>query len=285
MYNLIRLLRPHQWYKSIVIFLALFFTNNLFNLPLLINTVFGFVSFCMVSSAYYIINDIHDAEEDRKHPEKRKRPIASGEITANKALILSFGLFLASLTLAYALKPFFALFPVILYVLNILYTYYFRNIPLVDIHVISLNFILKAVAGAILIEVPASVWLIVAIYFIALFLAVSKRYGELLLLGDRAIEFKGVYEVYSETLLKNMILVVISVLLFTYIMYTFTAHESPYLMLTIPFATFMVFRYMYFISIGHKAVRKVQYIFTDGQMLVCFTLWIISSFLILKYVL
>jgi 4-hydroxybenzoate polyprenyltransferase len=279
------LLRVHQWYKSSVVFLALFFTNNLLNAPLLVKTVLGFASFCMVSSAYYIINDIHDAKEDRKHPEKKRRPIASGAISQTQAFLASMLLLVASILLAYRLKPVFSVFPVTLYIINLLYTFSLRNIPFVDVHVISLNFILKAVAGALLIDVPASAWLITAVYFIALFLAVSKRLGELMVLGENAVSFKKVYEVYTRDLLERLILVIVSVLLFTYIMYTFKAHEKPYLMLTIPFATFMIFRYMYFLSINHKAVSKVEYILLDRQILACFVLWIISSFLILQFML
>jgi 4-hydroxybenzoate polyprenyltransferase len=279
------LLRVHQWYKSSVVFLALFFTNNLLNAPLLVKTVLGFASFCMVSSAYYIINDIHDAKEDRKHPEKKRRPIASGAISQTQAFLASMLLLVVSILLAYRLKPIFSVFPVTLYIVNLLYTFSLRNIPFVDVHVISLNFILKAVAGAILIDVPASAWLITAVYFIALFLAVSKRLGELMVLGENAVSFKKVYEVYTRDLLERLILVIVSVLLFTYIMYTFKAHEKPYLMLTIPFATFMIFRYMYFLSINHKAVSKVEYILLDRQILACFVLWIISSFLILQFML
>jgi 4-hydroxybenzoate polyprenyltransferase len=279
------LLRVHQWYKSSVVFLALFFTNNLLNAPLLVKTVLGFASFCMVSSAYYIINDIHDAKEDRKHPEKKRRPIASGAISQTQAFLASMLLLVVSILLAYRLKPIFSVFPVTLYIVNLLYTFSLRNIPFVDVHVISLNFILKAVAGAILIDVPASAWLITAVYFIALFLAVSKRLGELMVLGESAVSFKKVYEVYTRDLLERLILVIVSVLLFTYIMYTFKAHEKPYLMLTIPFATFMIFRYMYFLSINHKAVSKVEYILLDRQILACFVLWIISSFLILQFML
>jgi 4-hydroxybenzoate polyprenyltransferase len=279
------LLRVHQWYKSSVVFLAIFFTNNLLNIPLLLKTVLGFASLCMVSSAYYIINDLRDAGEDRRHPEKKKRPIASGEISAKTASILSVILFASSVLLACYLKPVFAIFPVALLFINVFYTYYLRNIALVDVHVISLNFLVKAVAGAVLIDVPASAWLITTVYFIALLLAVAKRLGDLTLLGENAVKFKAVYTVYTKELLEKMITVIISVLLFTYIIYTFNAHEKPYLMLTIPFATFMTFRYLYFISINHEAIRKLEYVFRDKQMLSCLILWIISSFVILKFVL
>ncbi|MFH1789423.1 MAG: decaprenyl-phosphate phosphoribosyltransferase [Candidatus Altiarchaeota archaeon] len=285
MKDTIALMRLPQWYKNIVVFLALFFTNNMFNMPLLSKTILGFISLCFVSSAYYIVNDIHDAPQDRKHPEKKNRPIASGKISVPAAWTLSITLFAVSLASAYQLKPVFALFPAALYLINILYSYSLRKIALVDVHVISLNFLLKATAGAVLIDVPASVWLIASVYFIALFLAVSKRLGELMLLGDEAPKFKQVYEVYTRELLERMMLIIVSILLFTYIMYTFKAHEKPYMMLTIPFASFMIFRYMYFISVNHEAVRRAEYIFRDKQMLACFALWITTSFVILKFVL
>ena len=272
MINWLQLFRVQQWYKSLVIFLALFYTYNLFNIPLLVKTILGYASFCMVSSAYYILNDLHDARADRAHPEKKRRPIASGELSKSMAIFISIVLFACSTVLAFLLNPIFGLFPVMLYILNILHTYWLRNVVFVDVHVISLNFLLKAVAGAVLIKVPASVWLIASVYFIALFLAVSKRLGELNILGENASKFKVVYNVYTSELLERMILVLVSVLLFTYIMYSFTAHERPYMMLTIPFASFMVFRYLYFISINHEAVRKVEFLFLDRQMVSCFIL-------------
>lgn len=279
------LLRVQQWYKNVVVFLALFFTKNLFNVPLLIETVLGFAALCLTSSAYYVINDVHDAKKDRLHPEKKNRSIASGEVSVKAALALSAILLVSATAFSYAINPLFAFFPMVLYLVNIAYTLYFRDIPIVDVHVISVNFLLKAVAGAVLIKVPPSVWLIASVYFIALFLAAAKRLGDLAFLGDDAAKFKSVYGVYTKELLEKMILIIVSVLLFTYIMYTFKAHEKPYLMLTIPFATFMVFRFLYLVSVNHESIRRVEYVFRDRQILMCLIFWIISSYIILGFVL
>ncbi|MFH0861076.1 MAG: decaprenyl-phosphate phosphoribosyltransferase [Candidatus Altiarchaeota archaeon] len=278
----LKLLRVQQWYKNLVIFLALFFTNNMLNTPLLLKTVYGFISLCMVSSSYYILNDIRDRQEDRNHPEKRKRPIASGEVGVGSAVVISLTLVAASLALAYSLSTVFALFPIALFLSSMAYTLKLKDIAFVDVHMIALNFLIRAVSGAVLIGVTASPWLITTVFFMALFLGVSKRKAEYHLLGKGAVNHKSVYNVYNEKLLNMLIMVITTTLLFNYSLYTFIVHEKPYMMLTIPFATFMIFRYLYFVSTDHVAARKTEYLFKDMQMVLAFFLWMIVSFLIIR---
>ena len=284
MLNVLRLLRVEQWYKNLVIFLALFFTKNLFNPNLLEVTVLGFVSLCFISSSYYIINDILDAREDREHPEKKKRPIAAGSFGKGPALLLSLALMAASLCIAFSLSANFALFPIALLVSSLLYNFWLRKVAIVDVHIIAFNFLLRAVSGAVLISVYTSPWLVTTVFFMALFFAVGKRRSDLSVLKD-ALRHKDVYSVYNEKLLDMMIIVITAVLLFTYNLYTFAVHENPYpyMMLTIPFVSFMIFRYLYFISINHEIARKTHRVFLDGQMLAGLALWISVSFVVMYF--
>lgn len=279
------ILRIQQWYKNLVIFLALFFTKNLFNPELLLAMVMGFISLCMVSSSGYIINDILDIDEDRVHPDKRKRPIASGKVSVRTAALISGALFTASVAVAYSLSARFMVFPLLLMASSLLYSLWLKNIAIVDIHVIALNFLLRAVSGAVLIGVYTSPWLITAIYFMALFMAVGKRRAELGVLNHDAVGHKRVYGVYNGRLLDMMVVVITAVFLFTYSLYTFLVHEKPYpyMMLTIPFVSFMVFRYLYFISINHVIARKTHYVFLDGQMMASLFMWLATSFIVMYY--
>lgn len=279
----VRLLRVTQWYKNLVIFLAIFFTDNIFHLDLLFETFLGFVSLCLVSSSYYIINDIRDAENDRQHPEKKFRPIASGEISVGSAVVISAGLLASSLSFAVYLGFPFLLFPLLLFASTQAYSFGLKQIALVDIHVIALNFLIRAVSGAVLIGVESSPWLISTVFFLALLLAISKRRVELSLLGGDAVRHKKVYEVYTEKMLDYYLLLVAAILLLNYSLYTFMVHQGGAMMITIPFATFIVFRYMHLSESNHVAARKTQLLFTDKQILTAFILWVLTSFTILHY--
>ena len=274
MLDILKLLRVQQWYKNLVIYLALFFTKNLLNPELFLKTTLGFISLCFISSSYYIINDIFDIDADRQHPEKKKRPIARGRISIKVGLIISGLLILASLSIAHIISMKFVLFPIALLVAMMLYNLGFKDIAIIDIHFIALNFLIRAVSGAFLIDVYTSPWLITTVFFMALFLAIGKRKADLNMLNKDAIKHKKAYQVYNEKLLNMMVIVITGVLLFTYTMYTFFAHEKPYpyMMLTIPIASFMVFRYLYFISTNHEIARKTHHVFFDKQMLAGFLL-------------
>ena len=285
MRNIIKLLRVQQWYKNLIIFLALFFTKNLFNPELFLKSVLGLASLCFISSSYYIINDILDINEDKEHLEKRRRPIASGRIGVRFGILISITLAVASLAIAYTLSVKFMLFPIALFVSAMAYNLWFRNIAIVDIHFIALNFLIRAVSGAVLIDVHTSPWMITTIFFMALFLAVGKRKADLEVLSKEAVKRKQVYLIYNEQLLNMMLIVITAALLFNYSLYTFAVHEEPYpyMMLTIPIFSFMVFRYLYFISINHEIARKTHYIFLDKQMLAGIILWIATSFIAMYF--
>ncbi|MFH1403328.1 MAG: UbiA prenyltransferase family protein [Candidatus Altiarchaeota archaeon] len=281
MQRYLQMLRAHQWYKNLVIFLALFFTKNIFNHVLLYKTFLGFISLCFISSAYYILNDIKDRDADKKHPEKKTRPIASGRVSVSEGYAVSGLLFISSCVIGYNLSIPFMVFPVILFISSNAYNLGLKDIPFVDVHVIAVNFLIRAVSGAVLINVPTSPWLIMTVFFLALLLGISKRRSELSLLGDDAVKFKRVYEYYTQPLLDMFLVVVSSILLFAYSLYTFQVHNSGYMMLTIPFASFIVFRYLYFASVNHRIARKTQYMFQDKQILIGFLLWILASFYVL----
>jgi len=277
MHKYLRLLRVEQWYKNTIIFIPLIFTGQLFKIPAFFLILKGFILLSLTSSSCYIINDIVDREKDLHHPEKKTRPVASGEISVKRAFKISMLLLSLTLIFGFILSKTFFILQVILTLSLLAYTFYLKTKALIDIHVIAFNYLVRAIAGAVLLHVPVSPWLITSIFFLALYLAVGKRRAELMLLKDKAVENRATYKVYTPHLLDILSTVIATTLLFSYILYTFMAHKGkvPYLMLTIPFASFMLFRYLYFISSGHIVARKTHYIFKDRQMMIALAIWFI----------
>ncbi|VVB51102.1 Protoheme IX farnesyltransferase [uncultured archaeon] len=292
---ILRFLRVQQWYKNFVIFLALLFTKNLFNPPLLITTAWGFFALCLVSSAYYILNDIWDLPEDRLHPEKKNRPLTSGQISMRTAWAASLLCALSGLLLAGWLSGLFFVFVALLLVSGVVYTLGIRNVAVLDIHVIAFNFLLRAVSGAILIDVAVSPWLVFSIFFVALFLAAGKRESDLRFLEEKSHDKnvlahlssakRKVYSVYTHPLLQSYVTLLAGVILFTYALYTFMEHNKPYpyMMATLPFVSFMVLRYLTFVFSGSPIARKTELVFTDKPMVTALVAWAASAYILLAH--
>ena len=261
----LKLLRINQWYKNLVIFLALFFSENLFNFELFLKTLMGFFSLCFICSSYYIINDIKDLEFDKKHPEKKKRPLPSGLIKVGTAKMISIILFAFSVIFAYFINSYFIVFPLALFLLSVLYTFYFKNIPILDVHIIAINFLLRAVSGGYVINVTVSPWLIILVFLLGLFLALCKRRSNLEFLGEKAKEFKKIFNFYNKEILDMFIVCILAVFLTAYSFYSFLVREN--FLLSLPIMTFILFRYTYLISKNSKIGRDVENALKDIQIL------------------
>lgn len=271
--HLIKLLRPWQWYKNLVVFIPMVFASQLFNVSLWPITLAGFVFLCLTSSVSYILNDIIDLKKDRAHPDKRKRPIASGQISVCQALFLTMTLGILLLCWAVFMPLYFSLAAAVLFLSNLFYSLYFKNVMLVDIHIIALNFIVRTLAGAFLVNAYPSAWLLIIIFLLAIFWAAGKRKFEL-----RHSKKNGSH--YSPEFLDNLANISAAMLLIAYILYTSIAHQGM-LMLTIPIATFMVFRYLYFIQTNNVIVQKSERLFLDKQMLIALVVWFILIVLLI----
>jgi 4-hydroxybenzoate polyprenyltransferase len=279
------LLRIRQWIKNFLIFIALIFTNNLFNFNLLLKTAAGFILLCFASSSIYIFNDIKDAKEDKYHPVKRHRPIASGKINTTFAFFISILLLIISFFGSFMLeKKFFAL--IVIYVLlSISYTSVLKNIVILDILIIAINYVLRAISGAIIIHVAISPWLLICTSLLALFVILAKRRYELNL--SSAVKHRKILKEYSIPLLDEMISVTTASTISAYALYTFTSETAirhNYLLLTIPFVLYGIFRYLYLI---HKKNLggSPEYIFLkDIPTIINIVLWISSIIIIVYFV-
>jgi len=277
----LKLLRVQQWYKNLVIFIPLIFSRNLFNLNLFLIELLGFLALCLMSSCNYIINDVLDAEKDRLHPEKKNRPIASGAVKKDTAAIIATVLFVASLMVSYYINWLFILWPLALFVSTQLYSWKLKDIPIIDIHMIALNFIIRTTAGSIAISVETSTWLFLLAFLLAIFLALGKRWVELATLGKKAASHRHVFNFYNEELLNSFINIILAMLLASYAFYTFLANTpNDLMMLTIPIATFILFRYLFLIKSNHKIAERIELLVYDRQLLAGIIIWAFISILV-----
>ena len=254
---LIKAMRPRQWTKNGFVFFALIFDKQLFLLEPFLRTLEGFFLFCLISSAVYLLNDISDIEADRQHPEKKHRPLASGELSIGVAQGAAFILALTSVSLGYLLEPVFAGMIALYFIINQLYSRWLKHVPILDVLIISSGFVLRVAAGVALITVERfSPWLYMLTILFSLYIALGKRRAEMNLLAQEASAHRKVLDGYTIPLLDQYITIVSGMTIVAYSLYTFSAPNLPEnhsMMLTIPFVVYGIFRYLQLIQTGHAA--------------------------------
>ena len=275
--NLIKTMRPHQWIKNILVYVPLVFDRKLTHIPSLIQTTTGFILFCLVASVIYIINDIADLEADRNHPKKRNRPLASGDLPISVAVVTAIVILVIVFPLAYWLAPSFALVLVCYFILNLLYSKWLKHIPIIDVFVLASFYVLRVIAGLTLIDVERfSPWLYMVTSLLALYIGLGKRRAELALLEGNANQQRRVLEGYTIPLLDQYIIIVSAMTIIAYSLYTFSAPNLPdnhAMMLTIPFAIYGVFRYLYLIQIKKRGGAPEEILLSDIPLQVTVVLW------------
>ena len=275
--SLIKTMRPHQWIKNILVYVPLIFDRKLTHVPSLIRTTTGFILFCLVASVVYIINDIADLEADRNHPEKRNRPLASGDLPISVAIVTAIVILVIVFPLAYWLAPSFALVLGCYFILNLLYSKWLKHVPIIDVFVLASFYVLRVIAGLTLVDVERfSPWLYMVTTLLALYIGLGKRRAELALMEDNANQHRRVLEGYTIPLLDQYITIVSAMTIITYSLYTFSAPNLPEnhaMMLTIPFAIYGVFRYLYLIQIKKKGGAPEDILLSDRPLQVTVVLW------------
>ena len=284
--DLIRTMRPGQWTKNLLLFAGIIFAQHLLEPRALLTVVSGFLLFCLLSSSIYILNDVCDAEQDRRHPLKRMRPIAAGRIGRGTALSLALTLASASMILSFVLNRGFGGVALAYFALILLYSVWLKHVVILDVLVISGGFVLRAVAGAVVIGVAISSWLLICTILLALFLALSKRRHELVLLEGEAGDHRRILEEYSPHLLDQMIAVVTSSTVIAYALYTVSEETvgkfgTKNLQLTIPFVLYGIFRYLYLIHRKHEGGRPERTLLADKPLMADIALWAGTAFCIL----
>ena len=286
---LFKLLRPYQWSKNLFLFGPLVFSKRLFEDQFVFPVLIGFCLFSIASSSGYIFNDIRDIENDRQHPKKRNRPVASGRVSVPFAMGLSIILGITSVAASFYVKPSFGLIVLGYLLLNTLYSITLKHLVILDVMAIAAGFVLRVMAGAKLVEVYPSNWLIICTILLSLFLGFSKRRHELLLLPEKAQNHRKVLRHYSSYFLDQMIAVVTSATLMSYMLYTVSEQTvqffgTRHLIWTIPFVLYGIFRYLYLVHQKAEGGDPADTILGDLPMLFNFLLWVMTCILIIYYV-
>ena len=277
-------MRPRQWIKNGLVFVALAFTSNLHRPDLLLTTIAAFAIFCALSSAGYLLNDVADVEADRRHPTKRFRPIAAGLVPVPLAGALGATLAIGGVACAALLNPALGVIAAAYLLLTASYTLWIKHIVVLDVFGIAAGFVLRAVAGAVAINVPVSPWLYTATMLGALLIALGKRRAEMQTLGDDATGHRRILDAYSVSLIDQLMLIVSAAAVVTYALYSFSASNLPQnhtMMLTVPVVMYGLFRYLYLAHEGGSAGAPEQLLVQDRPLLAAVAIWAVLSVSIL----
>jgi 4-hydroxybenzoate polyprenyltransferase len=271
-------LRPAQWTKNLIVFAGLLFGQRLLDPAAVRSAVAAFLIFCLLSGVVYLLNDVADRDVDRRHPIKRQRPIASGTVPVPAALAAAVAIGAAALAGAFALRPLFGVLALSYLTLLALYSLLLKHIVIIDVLTIAIGFVLRAAAGAVAIAVAVSVWLYMLTVLLALFLALSKRRHELVLLADGAIGHRRILQEYSPYLLDQMIGVVTTSTLVAYAIYTVSPEttakfHTDRLAFTLPFPLYGIFRYLYLVHQKEGGGSPADLLLTDQPLLLCVVMW------------
>jgi 4-hydroxybenzoate polyprenyltransferase len=278
---LLRAGRPLQWTKNLLVFAGIVFAAEVADLHRWGEAFLIFVAFCAGSSAAYLVNDVRDAEQDRAHPVKRSRPVASGELAPRVALGAAAALAVLALVLTVPTGAGALAIVACFLVLQAAYTLGLKDVVLIDGLVIAGLFVLRAAAGAVGIDVRLSPWLVLCTGLLALFLALGKRRGELVLVGADLTPGRPVLTGYSLELVDQLLAVVTAATISAYSIYTFTATDSEAMMLTIPFVIFGLFRYLYLMHKHDLGEEPDRLALSDVPILVTVALWVATAAVIL----
>lgn len=284
--QLLRTMRPKQWLKNLLLYVGVVFDRHLLEWRPMLYATLGFIIFCAISSAVYFLNDLVDIEKDRQHPKKRNRPLASGKLKKEYAIVAMVFLIAVSVPSAFVLRPSFGGIVLLYFLIQVAYCFYLKNVVIIDVFTLASGFVLRAVAGALVIQVDVSPWLLVCTMLGALFIGLAKRRHELVLLAEGAADHRQILQEYSSELVQEMISVVTSAVVVSYSLYTITYEKLPknHLMaLTIPFVIYGIFRYLYLIYRKDEGGSPEELLLKDVPLLGCVVLWGLTSAVILYF--
>ena len=284
--NLFLSLRPGQWTKNLLVFAGVLFGRRLLDPGAVGRSLAAFAIFCALSGAVYLVNDVLDRERDRRHPLKSRRPIASGRLSSSTAVAAAGALVVGALAASIALGWAFAAVAASYVGMLALYSYWLKNIVIIDVLTIAVGFVLRAVAGAVAVEVEISHWLLVCTILLAMFIALAKRRQEIVLLADDARSHRAILVEYTPYLLDQMIAVVTASTLISYAFYTISPETelkfgTRWLGLTIPFPLYGIFRYLYLVHQREGGGSPADLLMTDRPLLACVALWAVVVALII----
>jgi 4-hydroxybenzoate polyprenyltransferase len=278
-------MRPRQWTKNLILFAGLVFSKHFFDIAYLRVSILAFAAFCLTASSVYLLNDLRDLEQDKLHPIKKNRPLPAGRITPTQVLTFSLIFALIALPLAFLLRRSYGYLLLFYWLMMLAYSFKLKHVVIVDILIISAGFFLRALAGAIVLNVMISRWLIACAIFLSLFLILAKRRSEIIELGDAAVNHRAILQEYGERFLDQMIAVVTACTIITYVLYTLDPEtiqkfQTHNLILTVPWVIYGIFRYLYLVYQHNLGGRPEIVLLTDRPLLTAIVLWITTSMVI-----
>jgi len=269
--NHLRALRPHQWVKNAFVLAALIFSRSFVDGELVFRALLAFMGFSLTASAIYLINDVMDFERDRLHPKKSKRPIASGLVKRQTAVVMSIFVACVGLGIGWSLNTKTLIVLALYGTMNLGYSIRLKHIVLLDVFIIAVGFLLRVTAGAFAIEVHVSPWLLICTFFIALFLAFCKRRHELVSLGEEAANHRGILAEYSTPFIDKMISALASMTVMSYALYTIDPRvalnlNTDALIITLPIVLLGVFRYLYLVHQKQQGGSPTDIVLRDRSI-------------------
>jgi len=273
-------LRPRQWLKNLLLFAGIVFGEQLDDPARWAKALTVFAAYCAASSASYLFNDVRDAEHDRHHPIKRKRPVARGEMSPGSAIALATTLATVAVALAAGLGLGSLALMLVFLLLQAAYTLRLKQLVLVDVIVIALLFVIRAAAGAEAVDVPISPWLLVCTFLLALFLALAKRRAELASAGASTLRGRPVLERYPLALVDQLIAVAAAATVVTYALYTVLGRDSRAFMVTIPIVIFGLFRYLLLVQRQEAGEEPEKVLLTDPPIIVAVVSWMLAAMVV-----
>jgi 4-hydroxybenzoate polyprenyltransferase len=285
-FELLRLMRPYQWVKNAFVFTGLLFGHAWRDSHLVEQVMMVFIAFCLVSSAIYTLNDIVDLEQDKHHPKKSRRPLASGSVSISAAFMLAALLGTLGLSLAYFAAPMVLMIMVGYALMNIAYSLRFKHVVILDVFMIATGFMLRILAGTLGVGIPPSRWLLLCGLMVPLFLGFTKRRAEIIALTDDKTAHRKVLEHYSPVLLDKMIGITAAGLIMSYSLYTMNAdtiriHNTPNLIYTVPFVMYGVFRYIYLLHHQSRGGDPSHDLVRDPHLFIAVGAWLIATVLLI----
>lgn len=284
----LKLLRPKDWAKNLFLFVPLFFAGKLTDIDGFFDLLLGFLAFSFAASSIYIVNDYRDREDDKKHPEKCKRPLASGAIAPRTGIVLAILLILASFAIGWMVKEKFLFVLAIYFLLNMGYSFGLKNISILDIVIVAIGFVLRIKAGSIISKVPLSEWIVIMVFLLALFMAAGKRRDDILLKLSSGMDMRKSIKGYSLEFLNTLLALICAVIIVAYFMYTMSPDVikrlgTYRLYYTCLFVMGGIMRYLQIIFVQADSGSPTKILYKDRFIQVTLLLWV-ASFIVILYI-
>jgi decaprenyl-phosphate phosphoribosyltransferase len=277
--NLIVLIRPHQYVKNLFIFMPMFFVGQMANIDLLVNALIAFIAFSLSASAVYILNDYRDVEDDRLHPTKKNRPLASGSVSSQTALVMMGLLAISGLGLMASLSIEAAAILIAYIGLNLAYSFKLKHVAIIDVVIISTGFVLRLFIGSQVTSIPLSMWIVIMTFLLALFLALAKRRDDVLIFLDTGKKMRQVVDGYNLQLIDSAMTIMSAVVIVAYILYTTSAEAvarigNDHLYLTALFVILGIMRYLQIALVEENAGSPTRIVLKDRFIQLTIVAWL-----------